>query len=219
MRQPPAAETDLATVQRLATRICASTAHHAPWTATTSRRAHRLLPLPPTPRPTSPPIPQGYTTSVAAVPSNCIIVMLAFGLACTVAGLRTFGQERTTYLKRESYAGLQTGTYMLARMLYDSVTIMVAYPVIYLAFYYIMTLFTTPFGKFYLALLCVSWYTFGVGYLFSVLLSPTNALLASLSFTLITGGVINGVSPSVARAKESNLLVAVLQYISYTRCC
>ncbi len=57
---------------------------------------------------------------------------------------------------------------------------------------------------------------FGVGYFFSVLLNSNNALLAGLSITLIFGGIINGITPSVASA-QGNVLLTALQYLSYTR--
>lgn len=50
--------------------------------------------------------------------------------------------------------------------------------------------------------------------MFSVLLGPTNALLAGLVYTLIFGGIINGVSPGPAHASP---LLGALQYFSYTR--
>lgn len=90
------------------------------------------------------------------------------------------------------------------------------YPALYLGFYYAMTVFDTPFELYYLVLFFVAWWGFGVGYLFSVLLESNNALLGGLCVTLIFGGIINGINPSVA-ASEGNVLLTGLQYMSYTR--
>lgn len=57
---------------------------------------------------------------------------------------------------------------------------------------------------------------YGVGYLMSVVFSPTNALLAALTFSLMFGGIVNGVSPTVLDV-QGNVLVRALQYASYTR--
>ena len=55
-----------------------------------------------------------------------------------------------------------------------------------------------------------------MGYLFSVLLESNNALLGGLCVTLIFGGIVNGINPSVASARNNALLTG-LQYLSYTR--
>ncbi len=86
-----------------------------------------------------------------------------------------------------------------------------------MGFYYAMTVFDTPFGLYYVVLFFVAWWGYGVGYLFSVLLEANNALLGGLCVTLIFGGIINGINPTVASA-DGNALMTGLQYLSYTRC-
>lgn len=90
-------------------------------------------------------------------------------------------------------------------------------PALYMGFYYAMTVFDTPFGLYYVVLFFVAWWGYGVGYLFSVLLEANNALLGGLCVTLIFGGIINGINPTVASA-DGNALMTGLQYLSYTRC-
>lgn len=74
---------------------------------------------------------QGYSSSITSIPSNATIVALAFCLANTVTGLRTFGSEYTVFLHRECHGGLITLAYMWGRMLYD-LLLMFMYPAIYL---------------------------------------------------------------------------------------
>lgn len=55
------------------------------------------------------------------VPETSILVVLAFGLAAMVTGLRTFGQEQLIYLSREAQAGLPVVSWMLGHMAWDCV--------------------------------------------------------------------------------------------------
>ncbi|KAG2453490.1 hypothetical protein HYH02_001711 [Chlamydomonas schloesseri] len=158
---------------------------------------------------------QGHTSSITKVPETSILVILAFALTSLVTGLRTFGQEQLIFLTREAQAGLSVMSWMLGRIGWDLI-LQGLYPALYLGFYYAMTVFDTPFELYYLVLFFVAWWGFGVGYLFSVLLESNNALLGGLCVTLIFGGIINGINPSVA-ASEGNVLLTGLQYMSYTR--
>ncbi|KXZ52790.1 hypothetical protein GPECTOR_8g178 [Gonium pectorale] len=158
---------------------------------------------------------QGHTSSLLKIPETSILVVLAFALTSLVTGLRTFGQEQLIFLTREAQAGLSVVSWMLGRIGWDAI-LQALYPAVYLGFYYAMTVFDTPFELYYLVLFFVAWWGFGVGYLFSVLLESNNALLGGLSVTLIFGGIINGINPSVA-STDGNYLLMGLQWMSYTR--
>lgn len=99
---------------------------------------------------------QGYSSDITDIPANATIVSLAFCLASTVSGLRTFGHEYTIFLHRESHGGLITVSYMMGRMMWD-IILMATFPAIFLGFYYAFTLIKTPFGLYYIMLVMVGW--------------------------------------------------------------
>lgn len=158
---------------------------------------------------------QGYTSSYQKVPQYALMAVLAFGLLMSVTSLRTFGAERVIFLQRETYGGLFTLSYMCGLMTWDFLALFL-YPALYLAFYYSMTVFPFNWGLYYLLLVMVAWWAYGVGYMCSVLFDRVNALMASVTVSLFFGGIINGVNPSLA-SSSSNLLLKVLLYPSYTR--
>lgn len=71
--------------------------------------------------------------------------------------MRTFGSEMTVFLQREEAGGLAVLPYFLGRISWDTVVMITAYSAVYLGFYFTMTVFRTPFGMFYLVLICVAW--------------------------------------------------------------
>jgi hypothetical protein len=73
-----------------------------------------------------------------------------------------------------------------------------------------------PSSQYFAILLCIAWYTTGLGYLVSMWFSSQNALLAGIAVGLLLGGVANGVQPPQFTLPPYNPLW-ILNWISFTR--
>ncbi len=65
--------------------------------------------------------------------------------------------------------------------------------------------------------LCVAWYCYGLGYLISLLLSPSAAVVGATAVGLVLGGIFNGAQPALASIPDGDPMKIINQF-SFTRC-
>jgi hypothetical protein len=104
--------------------------------------------------------------------------------------------------------------YVLGRMIFDLVPLTIFTAIFFACLYSPVP--PIPRTPYFCILLAVAWYTSGLGYLVSMVVSPANALLAGIAVGMVLGGVANGVQPPMQTLDQSNPLW-LLDWISYSR--
>lgn len=109
---------------------------------------------------------------------------------------------------------MRVAPYVLGRFAWDLIT-MTLQSAVFLGFLY-SPVPPIPSSQYFAILLCIAWYTTGLGYLVSMWFSSQNALLAGIAVGLLLGGVANGVQPPQFTLPPYNPLW-ILNWISFTR--
>ncbi|PFX16850.1 putative white-brown complex homolog protein 30 [Stylophora pistillata] len=138
---------------------------------------------------------------------------LAIGLTAMLSALRCFGSTRTIFW-REAAAGVNRISYFVAVNVAQIPVILIT-PVVYLSLLYPLIAPRAKFTFHYTATLGVQFACTGVGYCISVIFSPKNSQMASVTFALISS-LVAGSSPTLCKLAQSTF-GKVIYSLSYCR--
>lgn len=153
----------------------------------------------------------GTGWGISDIQGHEALVMLTLGVLSAATSLSVFGKDRLVF-SRERSSGIGVLPYFLANTALNLIDIAI-YPLVFLSIYQSMTVPVVPFYLHYLIGFLVVWWTSSAGCLVSVLVGqPANALVAAVAVVMITGGFINGVSPSYRDMGTTTKDLSVLSY-------
>lgn len=158
---------------------------------------------------------QGHISDVKKITLWWVITIMGYGILNLVISLRTFGGDYLIYNRREASGGLLSVAYFMGHQLWDLVYLALT-PALFFAVFYAITFPSVDRTDFYLVLMAVSWTTYGIGYVVSILVDKGTALPLATALGLVLGGVINGVEPSKSSLGEGHPML-IFYSLSYTR--
>ncbi|GAQ89785.1 ABC transporter G family [Klebsormidium nitens] len=134
--------------------------------------------------------------------------ILAVGLLCMIAALRTFSQDQLNYF-REAASGINKTSYFLAKDAVDLVHVLLK-PLFYLSLFYFFNNPRSTFEANYGITVAIAYCTTGVAYIFAIAMQPAAAQLSSAVFALVS--VLLG-----SRRRPRSVVIRALYDLTYAR--
>jgi hypothetical protein len=142
------------------------------------------------------------------------LMNMALGLTAVAGALPVFGAERVTFW-RESRAGMSTLAFFLGKDLAALPMILIP-PLFLISIFYFLTAPASNFFAMFAVLLAVQFVCVAVGYTISLLLAPSNALLAGVVFVVVST-LFSGANPTLAKLKSFGLPAVAMASLSFSR--
>eukprot|EP00887_Chlorella_sp_A99_P006238 scaffold3.g6238.t1 len=130
------------------------------------------------------------------VRGHTALIFMVLGIVAAAVSLGVFARDRVVFW-REKASGVSTLSYFLANTTVSLVDVLLQ-PAVFLSVYCALVLPAIPWLSLYVVGVLVVWYASSLGCLLSVLVSPSNSLVAAVAFTMVLSGFLNGVTPNYA---------------------
>jgi len=139
---------------------------------------------------------------------------LALGSAGVAAAIWTFGGERAVF-RREYTAGASSVAYVVGKSLVD-IPFMALGAVIFAGVYLPMLRPVSNWVWHTLLFFCIEFTVYGLGYLLSVVASPSTALVVGISSTF-AAAILSGIAPKYRHVADSYSALVVFWDVSFSR--
>jgi ABC-type multidrug transport system ATPase subunit len=142
------------------------------------------------------------------------LLVLLMSLISAMSSLRCFGPELVVF-KRESYSGLNTLAYFIAKDICSMFNQMLL-PFVFLSIYYPQIQPEKEFWFYYLVLFLITWVTYGFGYIISLLVDQKGSQLCAAVVIFIMY-LFCGFSPTLRELSSMTFPLPYVSYLSFSR--